>query len=156
MTKEYQYKKQGNGSDSWTVTEKDDDGNVTDKYMVYERPEGHADTLEQAKEIKLNQIDAKTQELIFLGFAFAGLQWSLSLTAQINWSNLSSIPEQFFPLPLQDMNEQSYSLAYANRMNFYLTAVGTKNSRLQSGSVLKQQVSLLATIEDALNFVDPR
>lgn len=38
MGKEYIYKKQGDGSDSWTCIETDDEGNVITKYMVYENP----------------------------------------------------------------------------------------------------------------------
>lgn len=36
--KTYTYKKQGDGSDSWTCIETDDEGNVITKYMVYENP----------------------------------------------------------------------------------------------------------------------
>ena len=48
MVKEYTYKLQGNGKDSWTVTEKDDDGNIINKYMVYEKPDGFAASIEEA------------------------------------------------------------------------------------------------------------
>lgn len=34
----YEYKRQGDGRDSWTVTETDQNGNVLNKYMVYEDP----------------------------------------------------------------------------------------------------------------------
>ncbi len=38
--KEYEYKKQGDGSDSWTVTEWEDETKkvMVNKYMVYEDP----------------------------------------------------------------------------------------------------------------------
>lgn len=39
MTKEYVYKKQGDGRDSWTCIEKDEQGNEVNRYMVYENPE---------------------------------------------------------------------------------------------------------------------
>ena len=39
MTKEITYKLQGDGRDSWIVTEKDDSGEIINKYMVYENPE---------------------------------------------------------------------------------------------------------------------
>jgi hypothetical protein len=38
MATTYTYKRQGNGVDSWTVTETDSNGVVTSKYMVYEDP----------------------------------------------------------------------------------------------------------------------
>ena len=59
MVKEYTYKLQGNGKDSWTVTEKDDDGNIINKYMVYEKPDGFAASIEEALEVKKDQIDKR-------------------------------------------------------------------------------------------------
>lgn len=38
MRKEYQYKLQGDGRDSWTVSEYDDNDELINKYMVYEDP----------------------------------------------------------------------------------------------------------------------
>lgn len=156
MVKEYIYKLQGNGKDSWTVIEKDDDGNIINKYMVYDKPEGFANTIEEALEVKKNQIDKRTQELIFEGFSFAGLHWSLSINAQINWGNLPKMPEFAFPLNMQDMDGTDYVLSYEERMNFYYTAMAVKNTHLQSGNALKTQVSELTNIEEILNFVDPR
>ena len=156
MVKEYTYKLQGNGKDSWTVTEKDDDGNIINKYMVYEKPDGFAASIEEALEVKKDQIDKRTQELIFEGFSFAGLHWSLSINAQINWNNLPQLPEIVFPLAIQDVDGNNYNLEYSDRMNFYYTAVNIKNSHLQSGNILKTQVSQLTNITEILNFQDPR
>lgn len=38
MRKEYQYKLQGDGSDSWIVSEYNDNNELINKYMVYEDP----------------------------------------------------------------------------------------------------------------------
>ena len=113
-------------------------------------------TLEEALEVKKNQIDKRTQELIFEGFSFAGLHWSLSINAQINWNNLPQLPEIVFPLAIQDVDGNNYNLEYSDRMNFYYTAVNIKNSHLQSGNILKTQVSQLTNITEILNFQDPR
>jgi len=156
MTKEYTYKLQGNGKDSWTVIERDDSNNIINKYMIYEKPEGFANTIEEALIVKKDQIDKRTQELIFEGFSFAGLHWSLSINAQSNWSNLPKMPEFAFPLNMQDMDGTDYVLSYEERMNFYYTAMAAKNTHLQSGNALKTQVSELTNIEEILNFVDPR
>ena len=115
-----------------------------------------ASTLEEAKEMKLAQIDSRTQELIFQGFSFAGLHWSLSINAQINWNNLPQLPQTVFPLAIQDMNGVDYDLEFSQRMDFYYTAVAVKNSHLQSGNVLKREVSDMQTIQEISNFVDPR
>lgn len=122
--------------------------------LVEDLPDGM--TIKQAKQEKFGLIDAKTQELIFQGFAFAGLHWSLSINAQINWSNLPKMPEFAFPLNMQDMDGTDYVLSYEERMNFYYTSMAVKNTHLQSGNALKTQVSELTTIEEILNFVDPR
>ena len=113
-------------------------------------------SLEEAINFKKDQIDKRTQELIFEGFSFAGLHWSLSINAQVNWGNLPQLPQGAFPLPIQDVNGNDYNLQYADRLNFYYAAVGAKNTHLQSGSVLKREVSDMQTIQDVLNFQDPR
>ena len=159
MVKEYTYKLQGDGRDSWTVVEKDDNGNIINKYMVYEKPEGFANTIEEALEVKKDQIDSRTQELIFEGFNYPSNstnKWSLSINAQINWNNIPQLPQIVFPLEIQDMEGNNYNLEYSDRMNFYYTAVNIKNSHLQSGNILKTQVSQLTTIQEILTFVDPR
>lgn len=122
--------------------------------LVEDLPDGM--TIKQAKQEKFGLIDAKTQELIFQGFAFAGLHWSLSINAQINWTNLPTMPEFAFPLNMQDMDGTDYVLSYEERMNFYDAAMAAKNTHLQSGNALKTQVSELTNIEEILNFVDPR
>lgn len=38
MRKEYEYKLQGDGSDSWIVSEYNDNNELINKYMVYEDP----------------------------------------------------------------------------------------------------------------------
>ena len=113
-------------------------------------------SLEEAINFKKDQIDKRTQELIFEGFSFAGLHWSLSINAQINWNNLPQLPEIVFPLAIQDVDGNNYNLEYSDRMNFYYTAVNIKNSHLQSGNILKTQVSQLTNITEILNFQDPR
>ena len=113
-------------------------------------------SLEEAINFKKDQIDKRTQELIFEGFSFAGLHWSLSINAQINWNNLPQLPEIVFPLAIQDVDGNNYNLEYSDRMNFYYTAVNIKNSHLQSGNILKTQVSQLTNITEILNFQDSR
>ena len=113
-------------------------------------------SLEEAINFKKDQIDKRTQELIFEGFSFAGLHWSLSINAQINWINLPQLPEIVFPLAIQDINGNNYNLEYSDRMNFYYTSVNIKNTHLQSGNALKKQILQLTTIEEVISFLDPR
>ena len=114
------------------------------------------ESLEEAINFKKDLIDQKTQELIFKGFTFNNLRWSLSINAQINWNNLPQLPEIVFPLAIQDMNGVDYDLEFSQRMDFYYTAVAVKNSHLQSGNALKKQILQLTTIEEVISFLDPR
>lgn len=161
MAKEYTYKLQGDGRDSWTVTEYDSNGVVFAKYMVYDRPEGYAGTIDEAIEIKSKQIELRNEQLILNGFVFDGHKWPMSESERENWSNLKNIPDVMFPLPMLDADLNEYSLTLAKRDQFYLAALGCKYGNVQSGNNLKIQIKALAqqpgtTIQDILNFQDPR
>lgn len=112
--------------------------------------------LQEAIENKIKEIDSNTETLIFRGFEYNGLTFSLSTNAQINWSNLPNLPEFIFPLTILSKNDEPYELAYNEMMNFYLSAVNGKNSHLQSGNILKQDLLKLKDSESALNFKDDR
>jgi len=104
-------------------------------------------TLEELKNIRYVEIDQRTGELIALGFLFDGHTFSMSTSAQINWSNFPNLPDQLFPLPVMDITETLYMLDLANKTNFYLSALNYKNTQLQSGSILKGQIK--ACTDDA-------
>lgn len=97
-------------------------------------------SLDELKQYRYIEIDNKTSDLIAQGFTFDGHVFSMSTNAQINWSNFPNLPDVLFPLPVMDINEDVYSLALANKLNFYLAALNYKNAQLQSGSVLKAQI----------------
>ena len=97
-------------------------------------------TLEELKNIRYIEIDMRTQELITAGFIFDGRTFSMSLTAQINWSNFPNLPDALFPLTIIDINEAPYTCSLANKMNFYYSALNAKNGPLQSGGVLKTTI----------------
>ena len=48
MRKEYEYKLQGDGRDSWIVSEYNDNNELINKYMVYEDPSKQVGTALQA------------------------------------------------------------------------------------------------------------
>ena len=77
-------------------------------------------------------------------------------TAQINLSNIFNIPDGLFPLPYSTKNNGVYSLSLANRQNFYLASLSHKNTSIQSGTVLKQQITAATTIEDVNAIIDNR
>lgn len=112
--------------------------------------------LQEAIDNKIKEIDNNTENLIYNGFEYNGLQFSLSTNAQINWSNLPNLPEFIFPLTVLSKNDDTYKLEYAEVMNFYLTAVNGKNMHLQSGNILKQELLKLKDSESVYNFKDDR
>jgi len=97
-------------------------------------------TLEELKDIRYAEIDMNTQQLISQGFQFAGHTFSMSLTAQINWSAFPNLPDALFPLTIIDITESPYICSLANKLNFYYTVLNGKNQWLQSGGVLKAQI----------------
>lgn len=103
-----------------------------------------------------DKVDLKTQSLIYNGFSFQGIVFSLSDKAQINWSNFPNLPQSIFPLNILGINDEPFILQYADVMMFYLTAVATKNSHLQSGNVLKQQINAMTTKQQLEQFIDNR
>lgn len=109
-------------------------------------------TLQELKNIRYVEIDMTTGMLIDQGFTFDGSTFSLSISAQVNWSNLPSLPDSIFPLNISTKDENTYILTLANKMNFYYTAVNGKNGPLQSGNLLKAQI-YACTDEACVNAV---
>jgi hypothetical protein len=103
-----------------------------------------ANWLDFLKHARYTEIDTKTGQLITLGFPWDGHTFSMSVNAQINWSNFPNLPDGLFPLNVMDILEDVYILQLANKTNFYLTALNYKNTQLQSGSALKTQIKACA------------
>jgi hypothetical protein len=114
------------------------------------------ESLDDLKNKKYIEIDNRTSELINEGFIFDGHRFSMSLTAQINWSNFPNLPEQLFPLNVVDIEEGVYVLFYANKFNFYFAALNYKNQFLQSGGVLKTEIKACETPAEVDLIIDNR
>jgi hypothetical protein len=112
--------------------------------------------LQELKDIRYYEIDVNTQQLIEKGFLFDGNTFSLSITAQINWSNLLNLQVQMFPLNVMDKYDNLYVLEYSNLHNFYYSALNGKNQYLQSGGVLKTQIKNAQTTEEVNLIIDNR
>lgn len=109
--------------------------------------------INEYKKSIFDKIDLISQNKIFDGFYFDGKVFSLSISAQINWSNLLFLPMQMFPITLSTKDDDIYLLTYSNVNSFYGAAVIGKNSPLQQGNTLKQQVKNLTTIEELDQFI---
>lgn len=102
--------------------------------------------VEKANLIRL--IDDKSSSKIFEGFTFDKNIFSLSISAQINWSNLLNIPEQMFPINISTKDDGIYVLQFFNVKNFYYSALTAKNTALQYGNEAKILIKNATTIAE--------
>jgi hypothetical protein len=114
------------------------------------------DFLDYLKKARYVEIDTKTAQLIGAGFPWDGHTFSMSINAQINWSNFPNLPDAIFPLNIMDILENLYVLSLANKTNFYLTALNFKNTQLQSGSVLKAEIHACTDVACVNAIIDNR
>lgn len=107
------------------------------------------ETFAGLKAYLISKVDEETEAGIFSGFSWDGLTFSMSINAQINWSNLLNIPDAMFPMELNSKNDvATYSLSLAGRQNFYLTALGHKNYHLQIGNQKKNEINACETLAE--------
>lgn len=103
------------------------------------------ESLAALKEKRVNQIDAKTIQLISNGFVFDTKNFSLSLPAQSNWTNIKANMADFITLnafPLEITSRQGvYMLSEANVFSFWATAMGTVKAHYGSGNDLKELIT---------------
>lgn len=104
-------------------------------------------TLDDYKKHLIDLQDKKTENLIYSGFTFDNHLFSLSMNAQINWSNLLNIPQVMFPLNLSTKDDNIYALNFSNVQTFYFTSLGKKSECLQLGNDIKKRINECLTIE---------
>ena len=105
---------------------------------------GEALSLETNKTKGILEVDRRTQELITQGFVYATKTFSLSLEAQINWTNVPAVaatltyPHRTYVKDDTDYHDFADS---TELMAAYLAAVSTKQSHRNSGNTLKGQIN---------------
>jgi hypothetical protein len=117
--------------------------------------------LEVARAKKVAAIDARTDELISLGFTYASKQFSLTLTAQAKMMGTHQVkdnPALVYPINWNTIDDADvYAIQNAADLaGFYLTGLGTVRARLDSGTALKDQVRAAATVAAVDAIVDSR
>lgn len=117
--------------------------------------------LPRAKAGKIAAIDTRTADLIAQGFTFGGKQFSLSMTAQSKIMGAHQIRDEgAFVYPVEwntiDDSDKISIPDSATLHGFYLTALGTMRSRLDSGTALKQQVRDATDLAGVAAVVDNR
>lgn len=97
-------------------------------------------TLADYKQLRYNEIDGKTVSLI-THFDFDSRQFSLSLAAQSNWTNIKSNTSNFtFPLEITCINNDSYDLAEVDVTAFWTAARDVVKTHMDSGRALKKSI----------------
>lgn len=92
-------------------------------------------SLDEYKQLKHDEIDAKTDDLIVAGFTYDSVVFSLSRNAQINWDNVKNNKSEYvFPLTISALNNDPYSLTDANVTAFW-QAKNDKLHHLTTGRV---------------------
>lgn len=112
-------------------------------YWIKDKAKGL--TFLEYKDLRFEEIDNRTFELISNGFTYNGLVFSLSQNAQINILGMDATrfdPAMNYPIEystLDDLNH--YSVVDADDLHsMYLAALGTKKYYVDSGTVLKDAV----------------
>lgn len=118
------------------------------------------DPLPQVKDKKILEIDNRTEELIFQGFAYNSKVFSLSLSAQIkilgaygNKDNLGIYPIEWNTI--DDLNTETLS-DILELTDFYNQAFGTIKFHLDSGTAFKNSVRVATTVSGINAIIDNR
>ncbi len=110
-------------------------------------------TLAEYKQLKLNDINKRTDELIAQGFTFDSKQFGLDVNRRLDWLGLEVLKSSLtFPKTIISMDGSGYSIAEADVINFILTGAGVYKGHIASGGSLKAQV-LAATDEAGVDAV---
>lgn len=117
--------------------------------------------LPSIKDDMFSAIDVRTAKLIEEGFEFQEKRFSLSLNAQSTYSGLYMIRQEkelAYPVNVNTIDDlDSFQLADAAGIRaFYLTAVSTYRSHLDSGTELKNAVRKASTAAEVSAVVDSR
>ncbi len=114
-------------------------------------------TLQEAKDAKIAEIQERTDELIEQGFTFDSKVFSLSLSSRTYWIGIKAIePLVTWPLNVETISDESYTLSQANLDSFLGTALATIQANFDSGTTLKNQVLSATNIADVNAVTDSR
>jgi hypothetical protein len=116
-------------------------------------------TLDEYKQIKFKEIDRRTAELIAEGFTYNSKVFSLSNNAQINLLGVD-IKRNDGILPLtfntiDDLDDITFTTA-ADVDSFFMVALATKKTHLESGNSLKVSIRNATTEAEVDAVVDTR
>lgn len=98
-------------------------------------------TLDEYKQLRYNEIDAKSMIMLDNGFTHEGQQFSLSIYAQTNWHALMDEKSQFtFPKDISRKNNSKHVLSEDKVSVLWHDGKNYVENILNEGRNLKQQV----------------
>lgn len=94
--------------------------------------------LNDLKTRRYNEIDNRTCELICDGFEFNGTMFSLSLSAQANWTTMhENVGDYTWPVEVSTRDDYKYDLYESEVNDFWQQGRSILEGRLASGRALK-------------------
>lgn len=117
--------------------------------------------LDAQKANKVVAIDARTDVLIFTGFAYSGKRFSLALTAQLKMLGTHQIKDDAaltYPIKWNTYDDlDTISIANAADLNtFYLAGFAVVRGHIDSGTALKDSIRAATTQAELDAVVDTR
>lgn len=133
-------------------------------WVIKNLDDNSEEKLKELKELKMREIDAKTDELINKqGLSYDSNVFSMSTKAQSNWTDLAlgviaGLIQ--FPYKIQKKDESEYILESKEKaMQFIMAVAAFKsgvNSPLGTGRDLKEKVSKAVSIKELDLIIDTR
>ena len=119
------------------------------------------DWLDSYKRTKFEEINERTAKLIEGGYTYSGFNFSLSDRAQTNILALYSTkddPILIYPIKFNTIDDlDTFEAVNASDIaNLYYSALATKKSYLDSGTVLKEQIRAATTQAEVNSISDIR
>lgn len=116
-------------------------------------------SLEEYKTARYNAIDARTTELVLEGFTYAGIQFSLSPSAQTNITNTYLARDiMSYPIAWNSKDDTAvHNIQDATEViSFYGTALTTVRIIRDAGTIIKNNIRNATTIAEVSAIVDNR
>ena len=118
-------------------------------------------TLDEARELRFGQIDARTNEIFATGFEFpgSGIRLSLSLGAQSRMIGLMMVRDQAtYPIRWNALDDASFVdlLGPNDVIALFGSGAAALRSYVDGGTAIKNEIRAATTVAAVMAVVDPR
>jgi hypothetical protein len=134
---------------------KTDVANLKRKFYQGDEP-AYVISLDEAKFIKKNAIQEKTETLLYAGFTFDNKTFGLTSDESRKWLGLRLAQSSEFPINVVSKEGQIEQLNDSTVIDFYNAAFNRARNIEEGGGALKYQVNQCTTIEQVNAITDNR